>query len=147
MHIFQVSESVWRGPRPTTIDDVLELKERGFQTILNLERGWFEFLHGEMNVETKRCLTVGLSPVNIHLGIYAPPTLPELTASLIVLTDPKFGKVYVHCKHGVDRTGMVIAAYRMMAQRWSFGKAKEEMLAMGFHNWAYFWWISQLKNL
>jgi len=40
---------------------------------------------------------------------------------------------YVHCLHGQDRTGLVVACYRVMVQHWTKADAEKEMLAHGFH--------------
>ena len=42
------------------------------------------------------------------------------------------GAVLVHCYHGADRTGIVIAFYRMIYQNWTLADAKAEMLQGGF---------------
>ncbi len=39
--------------------------------------------------------------------------------------------IYVHCEHGKDRTGLVIALYRMRADGWSQEQAAAEMKEMG----------------
>lgn len=46
--------------------------------------------------------------------------------------------VLVHCYHGSDRTGIVIAMYRIIYQNWSIEEAKLEMIEgeYGFHD---FW--------
>ena len=41
--------------------------------------------------------------------------------------------ILVHCKHGADRTGAVIAFYRMVYQYWSADKAIEELIKGGHH--------------
>lgn len=41
-------------------------------------------------------------------------------------------KVFVHCRLGQDRTGMMIAAYRMAAQDWTADEAMLEMHQFGF---------------
>ena len=41
-------------------------------------------------------------------------------------------KVFVHCRLGEDRTGMMVAAYRMAAQGWSADEAMREMHQFGF---------------
>jgi len=42
-------------------------------------------------------------------------------------------KVFVHCRYGDDRTGMMIAAYRMAVEGWTAEDARKEMNAFGFH--------------
>jgi len=41
-------------------------------------------------------------------------------------------KVFVHCRLGEDRTGMMVAAYRMAAQGWTADEAMREMHQFGF---------------
>lgn len=41
-------------------------------------------------------------------------------------------KVFVHCRLGEDRTGMMVAAYRMAAQGWTTNEAMQEMHQFGF---------------
>src|SRR5258708_23267995 len=42
-------------------------------------------------------------------------------------------KVFVHCRLGDDRTGMMVAAYRMAEQGWSADEAMLEMRQFGFN--------------
>jgi len=46
--------------------------------------------------------------------------------------------VFVHCRLGDDRSGMMIAAYRMAAQGWSADDAMLEMKYFGFTRAHYF---------
>jgi tyrosine-protein phosphatase SIW14 len=41
-------------------------------------------------------------------------------------------KVFVHCRYGDDRTGMMIAAYRMSVEGWTAEEARREMDQYGF---------------
>jgi tyrosine-protein phosphatase SIW14 len=41
-------------------------------------------------------------------------------------------KIFVHCRLGNDRTGMMIAAYRMGAQGWTADQAMKEMHFFGY---------------
>ena len=43
-------------------------------------------------------------------------------------------KIFVHCRYGDDRTGMMIAAYRMAFEGWSAPEARQEMNKFGFHH-------------
>jgi len=51
---------------------------------------------------------------------------------LAVIRENPDKKVFVHCRLGDDRTGMMIAAYRMGEQGWSAEAAMQEMRASGF---------------
>jgi hypothetical protein len=39
---------------------------------------------------------------------------------------------FVHCHHGSDRTGMMVAVYRAVVQGWPMDKAIDEMINGGF---------------
>jgi hypothetical protein len=41
-------------------------------------------------------------------------------------------KIFVHCRFGDARTGMMIAAYRMKVQGWTAEQALREMQSFGF---------------
>jgi protein tyrosine/serine phosphatase len=43
------------------------------------------------------------------------------------------GKVFVHCTHGADRTGTVMALWRMVEQHWSAADAIAELEGGGYH--------------
>ena len=51
-----------------------------------------------------------------------------------LMTDPANQPVFVHCRHGQDRTGIVSAVYRMKVDKWSLADAETEMQAFGFND-------------
>jgi protein tyrosine/serine phosphatase len=51
---------------------------------------------------------------------------------LRIVTDPSRTPVFVHCQHGADRTGMMVAMYRVVVQGWSKADAIDEMRRGGF---------------
>jgi tyrosine-protein phosphatase SIW14 len=57
----------------------------------------------------------------------------EIAAFLRVATDPDARPVLVHCRHGADRTGMMVAAYRRCMQGWTAEQALAELPRFGFH--------------
>lgn len=52
---------------------------------------------------------------------------------LKIVADPANRPVLVHCAAGKERTGIMVAAYRLSRDRWSFDRTYAEMLAFGFH--------------
>lgn len=58
---------------------------------------------------------------------------PEVMRALRALVDPDNQPVLLHCRHGADRTGTVIAAYRMVVEGWSAEEAIEEMREGGYN--------------
>jgi len=69
-------------------------------------------------------------PVNIFRG------LDRKTVKRImdVITDPENQPVFLHCKLGEDRTGVIVAIYRMEADGWPLADAEAEMQAFGFND-------------
>jgi protein tyrosine/serine phosphatase len=63
------------------------------------------------------------------------PELDEVARALAVILDDSGGPYLVHCQHGADRTGTVIASYRIVAQGWNKREAIREMTEgpYGFH--------------
>lgn len=51
---------------------------------------------------------------------------------LKVLQENQGKKVFVHCRLGDDRTGMMVAAYRMAVEGWTADEAMNEMRTFGF---------------
>ncbi len=51
---------------------------------------------------------------------------------LKVVHDNKGKKIFVHCRLGDDRTGMMVAAYRIAEEGWTADEAMNEMRSFGF---------------
>jgi tyrosine-protein phosphatase SIW14 len=51
---------------------------------------------------------------------------------LAVVHENKGKKLFVHCRLGDDRTGMMVAAYRMAEEGWTADEAMNEMRSFGF---------------
>jgi tyrosine-protein phosphatase SIW14 len=57
-----------------------------------------------------------------------PPTEAQIKQILALMEDQTAGPVFVHCKRGADRTGAVIAAYRIDHDKWENSKALSEAM-------------------
>jgi tyrosine-protein phosphatase SIW14 len=137
---------VYRGPRVDVPSDYGLLQiSLGIKTVLNLESGFFEVSRSKLNSEFTALTSLGMIPLHLEMSWILPPTIDEIEAAYTVLLAPKYCPVYVHCKMGLDRTGVVIAAYRVLFQGWSVDDAVQEMLDLGFHYW-YFWWLPKIKE-
>ena len=69
--------------------------------------------------------------VNVPMTGLTPPTEAEITRILALLEDAKAGAVFVHCMRGADRTGAVIAAYRIDHDHWDNYRALKEAMSFG----------------
>ena len=62
---------------------------------------------------------------------------PEIAQTLkLIRQHQQEGAVLIHCYHGADRTGIMVAMYRIIYQNWSIKDAKQEMLngPYGYHS-------------
>jgi protein tyrosine/serine phosphatase len=57
----------------------------------------------------------------------------EVVRFLRIVTDPVNHPILVHCQHGADRTGTMVAAYRIFIQGWNPEEAIRELPHFGFH--------------
>ena len=69
----------------------------------------------------------------------------EIMRALRALVDPQNQPVLLHCRHGADRTGTVVAAYRMIVENWSADDAIREMREGGYNYHAV--WVNMLRYL
>ena len=65
---------------------------------------------------------------------------------LTVLREHPKKKIFVHCRYGDDRTGMMIAAYRMTVDNWTAEEAWAEMQQFGMNRQICFPLISYEKS-
>lgn len=54
--------------------------------------------------------------------------------ALKILADPANRPLVIHCQHGADRTGAIVALYRVLVQGWDKAEAVREMNEGGFHH-------------
>jgi protein tyrosine/serine phosphatase len=134
-----VNDWLYRGGRPSQ-EDVAELREMGIRTILNLEAGLFATETDAVKLERDWAAAAGMNFEHVPLGPLGAPRADRVDAALAVLLDPAKRPIFVHCKAGVDRTGFVVAAYRVKVEGWTLEQAYEEMVRLGFHSFL-FWWI------
>lgn len=136
--MIKVDEGIFRGPEPTLVSDLAALKAAGIKYILDLETGSHTLISdGGPLDEARRADVYGIRTYSHPLGTILPPTRGELSLAIGVLLDLK--PVYVHCRQGVDRTGMVCAYYRMKIMGWPRAAAIQEMKELGMHPWYFYW--------
>ena len=60
------------------------------------------------------------------------PEDEDVVRFLRIATTPALQPVLVHCRHGSDRTGTMVAVYRMVVEGWTKAQATDEMVNGGF---------------
>jgi protein tyrosine phosphatase (PTP) superfamily phosphohydrolase (DUF442 family) len=115
-NLHKVDDALYRSAQPTT-EGMRELKELGIRTVVDLR-----FWHSDLT----EIGDTGLGYVSIPMTAFH-PTEDEAVAFLKAVTDPGKIPVLVHCKYGADRTGVMVAVYRVAVQGWAKDDAVREM--------------------
>jgi protein tyrosine/serine phosphatase len=76
----------------------------------------------------------GMKAVAVPLKMSRDGLIEKIDKIVAIMSDPAMQPVYIHCRHGQDRTGIAVAAYRMKMQGWSLSEAQAEMQDFGFNN-------------
>jgi len=83
--------------------------------------------------ETEEKIVEGLGMKYVAIPWHCPWPHDEVFAKFLqVLHENKGKKIFVHCRLGDDRTGMMVAAYRMAEEGWTADEAMREMKSFGF---------------
>lgn len=124
----QVSTDLWRGGLPGTAG-IEELAALNIQTILNLQS-----TNSEIRAERIAAKKHGMRFVSIQLApLFFKPSRERVERVLSVLMSASGSALFVHCRHGEDRTGFAVGLYRVFVQGWPADAAYAEMLDRGFH--------------
>jgi protein tyrosine/serine phosphatase len=125
----EVNAEVFRGGQPQK-GGLQKLSELGIKTIINLRND--DALASEEEAEAR---ALGFRYFNLPLDSFGRPSDAEVDKILALVTDVQNQPVFVHCKRGSDRTGMVIAIYRILFEGWTSEEAKAEAKRYGLGFW------------
>ena len=134
---------VYRGGEPTTGEAWAYLKSLGVRTVVKLNEE-SESKDAGAEVIGLRVVRLPISTVEQTIGS------PKLDTIRSAVDEMSRGAVFVHCgsdsrsnphsfaakthsQGGQDRTGLVVATYRVWVQRWTKEDAHTEMISFGFH--------------
>lgn len=134
----QVNPNLFRGGRPRA-EGVRRLARMGVRTVVNLERELFEEEPGEVKKEREWVQRAGMKFIHVPMRPFIAPSRQRIEQVLTLITDPANQPVFVHCDRGSDRTGIVIAAYRIRVEGWSVPRAYAEMVRYGHNRWLIGW--------
>ena len=123
----RVSEALLRGAQPSA-QGLAELKKLGVTTIVDLRGN-----RGPVAWERAQAESLGMRFVNIPLRGWSAPDNAQVAQFLKLVQQDPAQKIFVHCYYGEDRTGVMVAAYRMAQQNWTPDQAASEMNSFGFH--------------
>ena len=124
-NFYQVDAHVYRGAQPTD-EGFKNLAKIGVETVIDLRE-----TDERARAEEKVVRATGMKYVNVPMTGLTPPTEAEITRILGIFEDKATGPVFVHCRRGADRTGVVVASYRINHDRWDNARALREAKTCG----------------
>lgn len=127
----KVNERLFRGGQPKS-SGIKKLAEMGTKTIINL-RG----TDRRTRADEAEAKAAGIFYFNIPLPVLSRPSHEQVSRIMAILESEENWPVFVHCKRGSDRTGTVIALYRITHDEWTANQAMFEAKNFGL-SWVQF---------
>lgn len=141
VNFHKVGPKLYRSGQPTDAQWP-ELRALGINIDIDLREPF------DREDEANATAAVGIAHHNIAIGDIGdasmgvfPPTVPQILQCFALMRDPE-NVCLVHCAHGDDRTGAVIAAYRVQYEGWTAAAALTEAKSVGLspfqvliHHW------------
>ena len=136
-NFYKINDSLYRSNQPSK-KAFKELEIYGFKTIINFRR----FIN-----DNRKARDTKLKLVHLPLQT-AKVTETDIIEALTIIKESQ-KPILIHCWHGSDRTGVVIASYRIVFENWTKEKAIAEFRKkeFGYHEKWYPNLISILEKL
>jgi len=132
----RVTDNLYRGGQPTS-DGFNALHTMGVGIVVD-----FREKPTDMTTEKRQVESLGMKSIAIPWSANHEPSSDQIVQFLDLVRENPDTKIYVHCRRGADRTGAMIAAYRIAVEHKSAADAVSEM-----HQYHYDWLFrSQLKR-
>jgi len=121
-----VYPGLWRSSQPTE-ESITRMKRYGLKTIINLRCDksvdlWEKQLADKM----------GIKYYNFPMSAREYQNDQQLMEILNLMHDPSNQPVLIHCHSGKDRTGLLIALYKLQFNNAKFDDVHKEMLMYGY---------------
>jgi len=125
----QVNAALYRGAQPLA-GGLQTLKEIGIRTIINLRHD-----AAKARAEGDEAHRLGLRYYSVPLPDLRLPSDKVVRQVFEIINSAENHPVFVHCHHGKDRTGTIIACYRISHDGWTATEARKEAEQIGM-SWA-----------
>jgi protein tyrosine/serine phosphatase len=117
----RVTESLYRGGQPTS-DGFNQLRAMGVGMVVNFRED-----RTETEKEKREVESLGMKYTGIPWSANHEPSSVQIVEFLDLIRANPNTKIFVHCRRGADRTGVMIAAYRIAVEHESAAEAVSEM--------------------
>jgi tyrosine-protein phosphatase SIW14 len=124
-NLYQVTEHLYRAAQPSADGFSHMAKDKGLASEIDLT--------DDSHSDELLLRGTGIRPRYVPMTAVAPNKDKIIAALRFIMAEEKKAPVLVHCTYGADRTGTVIAMYRIVVQGWSKDDAIDEMRLGGFN--------------
>lgn len=125
----QVDEGFYRGGQPSWAG-LEQVQRMGIKTIISLRQP-----SRTMEEERRLAEQLGMRWVNIPMWFWWRPSDQQVHQFLAIVSDPAQRPVFMHCRQGWNRAGIMTAIYRVARQGWEPGRAYAEARQSGLVPW------------
>ncbi len=134
----KVHENLYRGGQPeAAAGGYHSLQELGIEIVVTFRND-----ADDVEPERTRLEALGIRLVHIPWSGFQKPDNHQVAQFLELLQQQRHRKIFVHCRRGAERTGVMLAAYRIAVQGWPAEPALAEMEAFKFRGF----WFRHLKH-
>jgi protein tyrosine phosphatase (PTP) superfamily phosphohydrolase (DUF442 family) len=123
-----VTGNLFRGAQPN-YSAYAGLQKLGMDIVVDLR-----YESSEISSEKKAVEAAGMQFVNLPWSGTGLPSREQLLTFFTLLRDNPDKKIFLHCQYGADRTGVMIALYRIAVDHWTPEQAIAEMKDFHYHS-------------
>lgn len=131
----QVDEHLYRGAQPSELG-LTRLHALGVRTVINIRD------EGDAAVADERRIAESLGMRFVHIPIKDGNVFTwfrripaETVTHFFEVLGSVPGPVFIHCRRGTDRTGALVAIYRIARNGWDTARALKEANERGMRPW------------
>jgi len=120
-NFYRVADNLYRSAQPSALG-LSEAQKIGIKTVINLRA---------FHSDKEELVATNLKSERIYFKTWHPEE-EDVVRFLKIVSNTNSGPFLVHCQHGADRTGTMVAIYRMAVQGWTRDAAIKEMVDGGY---------------
>ena len=119
-NFYQVAPGLYRSAQPSA-EAFKELEKFGIVTVINLR---------EKHSDAPLIQNTGLRLIEVPTNTWEMGDNEVIAVLNLIKNEPR--PILVHCRHGADRTGLMMAVYRIIFEGWTREAALEELRDGGY---------------